>query len=201
MFNRETGYETSPYYIAQMRNGPVGHTDEDSWSVAMRLLIHYVGDSHQPLHGETRVDKAYEQGDKGGNDFPLPNHYSVNELHALWDSTIYELHVNPKLPFSDADWTAWGLTADKFVEKHPVSTLKDVTNLDPKEWAKETFEIASNYAYIGIKENEVIPQSYIDTCMPLAEAQLVTAGNRLANILMSLTHLSIPVQSPKFLQH
>ena len=65
--------------------------------MSVRLLIHYLGDIHQPLHSLSRVDPDYPAGDRGGNDFPLPNHYSAAELHAVWDSVIYEFHVNDKL--------------------------------------------------------------------------------------------------------
>jgi hypothetical protein len=66
-------------------------------SYATRLLIHYVGDVHQPLHCVSRVNKDYPAGDRGGNSFPLPTHYSDKELHAVWDSAIYELKSNDKL--------------------------------------------------------------------------------------------------------
>jgi len=82
---------------------------EDGWSIAMRLLMHYVGDMHQPLHDENRLDKKYPKGDAGGNAFTFSkSHYGVSELHALWDSTFYEFHVNPKLPFTDAEWATGG---------------------------------------------------------------------------------------------
>lgn len=70
---------------------------EDAESLALRLLIHYVGDSHQPLHCMNRVDDEFPKGDAGGNDFPLKYHYDVDELHALWDVVIYTNHVNYKL--------------------------------------------------------------------------------------------------------
>ena len=111
MFNKVSGYKNNYIYQTILKNGPSGHTDNDSISTAMRFLIHYVGDAHQPLHGVARVDSKYPSGDKGGNDFPLPSHYGANELHAVWDSVIYEFHDNPNLPFSDNDWTAWGVTA------------------------------------------------------------------------------------------
>lgn len=73
-----------------MANGKKGHSEEDGLSTAMRLLIHYVGDIHQPLHATSRVDHEYISGDRGGNSFPLQAKDSVNELHALWDSVLYE---------------------------------------------------------------------------------------------------------------
>ena len=53
--------------------------------MAIRLLIHYVGDFHQPLHCATRVNKNYPKGDLGGNMFKLTGD-DLGELHAVWDS-------------------------------------------------------------------------------------------------------------------
>lgn len=51
------------------------------------------------MHALSRVNTEFPAGDRGGNSFPLKNHYSISELHALWDSVIYEFHVNDKLVF------------------------------------------------------------------------------------------------------
>lgn len=48
------------------------HTEENGRSMAMRFLIHYVGDLHQPLHCSSRVNGDYPKGDRGGNSFKLP---------------------------------------------------------------------------------------------------------------------------------
>lgn len=66
-------------------------------SYALRLLIHYLGDIHQPLHCLSRIDSNYPAGDVGGNDFPLPNHYEAKNLHSVWDAVVYEFHKNDKL--------------------------------------------------------------------------------------------------------
>lgn len=58
-------------------------------SYALRLLIHYIGDISQPFHCESRFDSAYPTGDAGANLFPLPYHYTVDELHALMDKVLY----------------------------------------------------------------------------------------------------------------
>jgi hypothetical protein len=72
-------------------------TDPDtgvSWDLGdsfnLRLLIHYVGDIHQPLHTVSRYTNEHPNGDQGGNLFMLAEKEGINELHALWDSTIYE---------------------------------------------------------------------------------------------------------------
>ena len=65
--------------------------------MALRLLIHYLGDIHQPLHCLTRVNPEFPHGDKGGNDFALKYHYKVNNLHSLWDAVMYAYHDSIKL--------------------------------------------------------------------------------------------------------
>ena len=67
----------------------------------------------------TRVDKSYPKGDKGGNEFPLPNHYSADNLHSVWDKTVYEFHKSLKMPFNEADWDAMGTTVTGLREKYP----------------------------------------------------------------------------------
>jgi hypothetical protein len=42
-------------------------TDKNAQAQALRLIIHFVGDIHQPLHCATRVDSAHPEGDRGGN--------------------------------------------------------------------------------------------------------------------------------------
>jgi hypothetical protein len=72
-------------------------TLDEARSFALRLIIHLVGDIHQPLHCSNRVTKESPTGDKGGNDFHLPSHYGNSDLHAVWDTLIYEYHAAVKL--------------------------------------------------------------------------------------------------------
>ncbi len=88
-------HKDSPIYQTIMENNY--NNEARGRSYALRLLIHYLGDIHQPLHALSRVNPEFKAGDRGGNDFPLPSHYSTKELHAVWDSVIYEFHVNDKL--------------------------------------------------------------------------------------------------------
>ena len=70
----------------------------DQKSFALRLVIHYAGDIHQPLHTVSVVDHDYPEGDRGGNDEHIPdNGDGVNELHALWDSVIHDFPGYPTL--------------------------------------------------------------------------------------------------------
>ena len=73
-------------------------------SYALRLLVHYIGDLVQPLHNSNRFNTEFPDGDKGGNAFPLKNHYGVDELHALYDKLMYDGYHNIARPISDDDW-------------------------------------------------------------------------------------------------
>jgi hypothetical protein len=103
-FNHEGDYQSSYEYVQVMKQKDTNNNEADGLSTALRLMIHYVGDIHQPLHASSRVDKAYPKGDRGGNSFPLPKRDGADELHAVWDSVGYEWTGYPVLPFSDADW-------------------------------------------------------------------------------------------------
>lgn len=66
-------------------------------SLDMRLLIHYVGDIHQPLHASSRFTAEFPNGDRGGNSYHLKPNGEINELHALWDSVLQEFSVDLSL--------------------------------------------------------------------------------------------------------
>lgn len=68
------------------------------------MIIHYVGDIHQPLHSTAEVNDSYPHGDNGGNYEQLPKIDGTANLHAVWDSNGYTYTGYPNLPLSDDDW-------------------------------------------------------------------------------------------------
>lgn len=85
-------YESSTYYTSIIKYFPV---EADAKSFALRMLIHYVGDVHQPLHAVAEVDSTYPSGDRGGNLETLPSVCGASNLHAMWDSVAYNYCGNP----------------------------------------------------------------------------------------------------------
>ncbi len=83
----ETGYASTETFSNIMK---FFESENDAKSFALRLLIHYIGDSHQPCHSITRVDSAYPKGDQGCNFERLPSREGASNLHAVWDSVAYE---------------------------------------------------------------------------------------------------------------
>lgn len=96
--------------------------EEDQLSFALRLVIHYVGDIHQPLHAVAEVDSTYPTGDRGGNDEYIPSQDGVSNLHALWDSDIYSYTGYPDLPLNDTDWDWYTTTAATLSAENPIDT-------------------------------------------------------------------------------
>lgn len=59
-------------------------TDFDK-GVALRVILHVVGDLHQPLHASTCVSADFPQGDRGGNLMRLQKNPIGKNLHSYWD--------------------------------------------------------------------------------------------------------------------
>lgn len=155
-------------------------SEEEGKSLALRLLIHYYGDIHQPLHNVDRYTKQFPNGDKGGNAFELKNHYSANELHAVWDNVIYTYHTNPKRPFTAATWSDFGSLASDLIHQYTFSS-SDVHTTDFKLFRDESHKIAIT-AYDGLTpgKDQTVPDSYIAKFAPVAKKRVVLAANRLA---------------------
>lgn len=66
----------------------VADKHEKNWNkaFALRMLLHIIGDIHQPLHTISIFSVEYPNGDRGGNLVALaPNSIGPN-LHAYWDN-------------------------------------------------------------------------------------------------------------------
>ena len=69
-------------------------------SYALRLLLHFIGDICQPLHTIEVVNENFPKGDSGGNGFKLQRKHSIDNLHSLWDSVVYEFRKTTKLVYA-----------------------------------------------------------------------------------------------------
>ena len=59
-------------------------------SLCARLMIHIIGDIHQPLHTATLFSAEFPKGDMGGNLFEIIylKKKSYKELHEFWDAIV-----------------------------------------------------------------------------------------------------------------
>lgn len=137
--------------------------EEMGKSAAMRLLLHYAGDVHQPLHAESRVNWEYVSGDRGGNSFYLPSKDGASNLHGVFDSVFYTMAGYPVLPMPDSDWNTQGSKAQSLMSAHPESSLSDTKNLSFQSWADSSFSVVQRFAYKDINhhEKQVLPEDYV----------------------------------------
>jgi hypothetical protein len=180
MLTNTGNYASTTYYqqIAAAFPNPA-----DQKSFALRLVIHYVGDIHQPLHAEAEVNKTYPSGDQGGNAEKVPSYESVSNLHAIWDSVIYLYPGYPVMPLSTTDWTWYTTTADSMSAKYPA------TNILPSDfmgWATESYDLAKEYVYPGFTTGQIPSTTYDNTAIPVIETNMMLGGARLADLIETI---------------
>jgi hypothetical protein len=144
---------------------------------AMRFLIHFVGDLHQPLH-----DEGLEEG---GNGITVTFDGRKTNLHHIWDTEIVEELANG----ADAGRFARNLTAsidagafEWEVESWLTGASTKDTLATAMSWATEANQyVCSDVLEGGIAgvENGDLSGSYYDAHLEVARIQLARAGYRL----------------------
>ncbi len=146
---------------------------------ALRYLLHFVGDIHQPLHCVTRCTAALPQGDRGGNDFKVKG--EVN-LHAYWDGGV-GVFARVLRPLSADGQAIIKNRATEIQHAFPKSSLGSAAKSQSrKTWQKESFEAAKSVAY-NLPEGTKPTAQYEDAARQLVRKRVALAGYRLAGML------------------
>jgi len=176
---------------------------------ALRFIIHFVGDIHQPLHDTTN-------NDRGGNCVPVaffdhatketnPTYESYNpNLHEVWDVEIIERFMNGQTPQQTADeleamfhakLPAWQSQPANFTswawESHQLAEITTYGRL-PVKIAIESpraVESCADDDHIStrmLRLNENLGTEYQGAAAPVVREQLAKAGIRLAVLLNSI---------------
>lgn len=160
---------------------------------AVRFLVHFVGDIHQPLHC------AYRYGDMGGNMIPVntfqgrnysfdadtPMDYGPPSIHSVWDEAmVYELlgNTRPRIKarqlrkeITDAEFKKW---SNDYILSWAIDSYwrarKEVYRWPtgdplPWKWARPGMDLTS--------------ENYIDARLPIVSEQLKKGGVRLAYMI------------------
>ncbi len=129
----------------------------------LRMLIHIVGDLHQPFH----VGKP---GDRGGNDVKVSYFNKETNIHAIWDSDLIE---NKKMSYTEI--------ATELQKRINGDVLKRYQAATPLDWLKEA--VAIRPAMYDIPANNRIGYEYIYKHYHHVEERLMAGGIRLAQVL------------------
>jgi hypothetical protein len=160
-------------------------TDDNARAQALRFIIHFVGDIHQPLHCATRVRKNQKDGDQGGNF--VKDITVAKNLHSYWDGG---LGTFPKQGpnFAPPSLASVSTAVKRIVAANPASAaginLNDPTNF--QSWANESFELAKTRAYDGMESGKPPTASYRKEGVKVANQRVAWGGYRLAALLNSI---------------
>jgi len=182
MMTNTGNYQSTTYYQQIAASFP---NPADQLSFALRLMIHYVGDVHQPLHAETLVNSQYPNGDAGGNYERVPNVDGVSNLHSVWDSVIYEYPGYPVMPIGTADWDFYTTETTALNQAYPVDSTS-ILPLDWNVWANQSFDLAVQYAYPGFVSGQIPSSQYQATAMPIVKSNIMLGAARLANLIEAI---------------
>ncbi len=149
--------------------------------VALKYLIHFIGDIHQPLH-------CADDSDRGGNDKivlyrePGAKKETRVSLHALWDRLIeIKTEENP------------GMLAQQLEKNISEQDKKRWRAGKPAEWAWESYLIARDSIYpdfqpgpSSARGTPLPPKYYSGAMRKIVDRQLCKAGIRLAFVLENI---------------
>lgn len=135
--------------------------------LALKMIIHFMGDLHQPMH-------MGHASDLGGNRVTVKYFNNKRNLHSVWDSS---------LPESAHKWsyTEWQQQIDRATPEEIIAIQAG----DIDDWAQETYAICKD-VYTQTPENYTISYDYIAQWTPVIEQQFLRGGLRLADILNAI---------------
>jgi hypothetical protein len=196
--NVVTGIDDTLRILRDQATSPAQRTE------ALGMLVHFVGDIHQPLHATDR------NGDRGGNAFlvsgvPFSDLMSKQgrNLHTFWDKafrfdaqglTIVEVWSAPKLAERPLE-PGQGVIAEqarKIAAQFPRESLPELaTAKDGAAWAKESHVVGCLHAYppgeaSGEVAVHVLQPAFAKNAHEVANRRIALAGYRLGDLLNTL---------------
>lgn len=141
-------------------------SSDDDKAFHLKMLIHLIGDLHQPMH----IGRAE---DKGGNDIKVKWFYKDTNLHRVWDSQMIESYG---MSYSELAENADNLA------RAQVNSLQKGTIVD---WVNET-QLLTKEIYNSIEIGENLQYAYSYKHLNTARTQMQMAGIRLAKVLNDL---------------
>ena len=149
------------------------NTDAEERVMALKFILHFVGDLHQPLHSSDHKDRGGNSVKVMVDGFP---HKSKDELHGFLDTQ-----------FVDALGTPPSALANSLLKEIKPAQAKQWAAGSPEDWQKEAFDIAVADVYgkppLSTDKVQHLDAKYVETVEKDIKLQLSRAGIRLAFVL------------------
>lgn len=147
------------------RNAP-----QDDRVEALKFVVHFVGDVHQPLHAIAEA--------RGGNDVQVLEFGSSQcgkypcNLHFAWDIGLIEHRHR-----SESEYVAF---LNRMISSRNLRLQRGGT---PEDWANQSFRLAKQ---VWLNDGAPVDEAYYQKNIHVVDEQLALAGLRLAELLNSV---------------
>lgn len=153
---------------------------------SLRILLHIIGDLHQPMHAVSQFSQNFPKGDAGGNAIKLAANPIADNLHAYWDKGAGLLKMK-KLSNKQLQQKA-----RQIEEKWPCHPSNEPIN--PTSWANESYQLATQFAYT-LNASQKPGLNYQETARRISEKRIAQAGCRLAVVMNQLLDNKISIRN------
>ena len=149
------------HFSQQLKNPKTSLAEKQ---LALKFIVHIIGDLHQPFHSGTNEDH-------GGNKIKVNFMWKNSTLHRVWDEDL----INVQL-LSYTEWTDW------LCRKITSQNIKNWSSIDPKVWIDESFKLR-----MGLyPKKEKLSWDFQYKNLPIVKSQLKKAGVRIAAYLNAI---------------
>lgn len=156
-------YTKIQFLTAELKNKSL---DQSKKVIYLKLLIHLVGDLHQPMH-----TGRFE--DLGGNKIQLTWFGQNTNLHRIWDSDLIDSQ--------ELSYTEYARSIN-FIDRNDLHSLQ---SQETAQWVKDSYHI-SEKIYSNVKSGDKLSYRYIYDHIEIANQQLLKGGIHLAALLNSI---------------
>lgn len=129
----------------------------------LKMLVHLVGDLHQPMH-------VGRPEDKGGNTIQVQWHGKGSNLHRVWDEDLINKWDMSYVELADNA---------KHLSKEQILFIQKGDVLD---WMRDTHQLTKK-VYASVKSGDKLRYKYSYDYFPIVREQLQKGGIRLAKLL------------------
>ena len=154
--------------------------DRADRAIALKFLVHFVGDLHQPFHAIVLA--------RGGNDIPVVVFGSSTcglgtaaqpcDLHGVWDSELIARQKLTNARYLEA--LTRQITAQRW-DRRPTAT--------PAEWAMESMALAKTAL---LPATGLVDDAYVSAHIAVVDERLAIGGLRLAAMLNEILTAAPP---------
>lgn len=164
---------------------------------ALKFLVHFIGDAHQPLH-------AGFEGDRGGNSIHGKFFSKATNLHSLWDTGMIEHRISLDFQGQPALYLTYLISQMNTKYAQNVSDWISCPASDESrflacasKWIAEDAQLNCDLVYRDEKEQPMsittgfaLGQTYYNTRIIVLEQRLIQGGARLAAVINKVVQMN-----------